>query len=221
MHVVYLHGFASSPSTAKGVDLGRRLTGAATSYAIPALDGGDFRAMTMDAICARAVAAIAAAGGPCLVVGSSLGGYVAALLAARGTAGIAALVLVAPAFRFAERWSEKLGTDGIAQWRRDGQRHFFHYASERDEPLGFAFHESCVAVPPLPGPIAVPIAIVHGRADDSVDWRVSREFADVTPSAELHLVQGDHRLTEERHMQLIAWCCRDLIARVGAGSRAD
>ena len=100
-HGVYLHGFASGPGTAKGVALGRRLAGCLASYTIPDLEGGDFRGLTMDGILDRAEAALAALpadGGRVLLIGSSLGGYTAAHLAATGRARRAtALLLIAPA----------------------------------------------------------------------------------------------------------------------------
>jgi uncharacterized protein len=217
-HALYLHGFASSPKTAKGVALGKRLAGAIRSYAIPDLEGGDFRGLTMDLIAARAeqaLRALPADGATALLIGSSLGGYTAAWLAAAGRAHrVAALLLIAPAFGFTDSWATRLGAEGIAAWRRDGRRSFFHHAAERELPLGAGFYESCVPLPALPGQAPVPVAIVHGRQDESVDHRQSIAYASAHERVELHLITGDHRLTEARHEDLIAWCALDLIARM-------
>ncbi|MBA2480778.1 MAG: alpha/beta fold hydrolase [Planctomycetes bacterium] len=215
---LYLHGFASSPKTAKGVALGRRLAPSLTSYAIPDLEAGDFRGMTMDLLAERAVRAVDALPGdgePVLVIGSSLGGYIAAWLAASGRIPrVGALLVIAPAFGFTDSWATRLGADGIAAWRRDGERTFFHHASERDMPLGSAFYDSCVPLPALPAQAPMPVVIVHGRQDDSVDHRQSVAYATARERVELHLVEGDHRLTEPRHEALIAWCAEDIIARL-------
>jgi surfactin synthase thioesterase subunit len=56
--------------------------------------------------------------------------------------------------------------------------------------------------------------IVHGKQDESVDHRRSVEFAQARAGVELHLVEGDHRLTLPRHDELIAWCAQDLIRRI-------
>lgn len=217
-HVLYLHGFGSGPKTAKGTALGKRLADVTRSYAIPDLEAGDFFSLTMDRICERAAAAVAALpddGAPVLVIGSSLGGYTAALLAAQGRIPRAdALLLIAPAFGFGERWAERLGTAGVAEWRRTGQRLFFHYASEREQPLGVGFLESAERLPGFPIAPEVPVVIVHGRRDDTVDWQQSRRYADQDANIEFHLIDGDHRLTDPRHEDLIAWCARDLITRI-------
>jgi pimeloyl-ACP methyl ester carboxylesterase len=219
MHGIYLHGFGSGPRTAKGTALGRRLADGLDSYRIPDLEAGDFFSLTMESILDRAAAAVAGApddGRPVLLIGSSLGGYAAALLAAQERIPrVAGMLLIAPAFGFSERWAERLGAAAVADWRRTGQRPFFHFASDREIPLGVGFLESCERLPGFPLPPEFPVVIVHGRRDDTVDWRMSRRYADQEGDIELHLVDGDHRLTDPRHEDLITWCAKDLIARVG------
>ena len=217
-HAIYLHGFASSPKTAKGVALGERLRNDVATYAVPALEGADFRSLTMDGIFARAEAALRALpddGAPALVIGSSLGGYTAAFLAATGRLPrAAAMLLIAPAFGFTDSWLARLGPAGIADWRTRGERPFFHHARERELPLGVGFLTSCEALPVLPGEPRLPTAIVQGRQDESVDHRRVVEYALARSGVELHLVDGDHRLTEPRHEDLLVWCAQDLIARL-------
>lgn len=219
-HGVYLHGFASSPRSAKGVSLGERLRPRLASWSIPPLEGepagpAAFRALTMHGIADRAQAAVDALpadGAPVLLIGSSLGGYVAAWLAAAGRVQRAtALLLIAPAFGFTDTWEQRLGAAGVAEWRERGERPFFHHSHERELPLGYAFLESCRPLAALPGEPGIPVAIVHGRQDESVDHRRSIDYATSRTGVELHLVEGDHRLTEARHEELIAWCAMDLM----------
>jgi pimeloyl-ACP methyl ester carboxylesterase len=218
-HGVYLHGFASGPGTAKGVALGRRLAGCLASYTIPDLEGGDFRGLTMDGILDRAEAALAALpadGGRVLLIGSSLGGYTAAHLAATGRARRAtALLLIAPAFGFTSRWAERLGAEGVARWHAAGAWPFYHHVREREELLGSGFLTSCERLPDFPADPGLPVAIVHGRQDETVDHRASVEYARRHPLAELHLVHGDHRLTDPRHEDLITWVAKDLMSHHG------
>lgn len=212
-HVRYLHGFGSGPHSEKGVDLGRRLGPACASYAIPDLEGGDFTGMTMEAQRDRAVASCPS-GGRVVLVGSSLGGYLAALIAAeRRVPNLAGLVLIAPAFGFTTRWAEILGADGVAAWRRDGSRPFFHHGQQREIPLAAGFLASCERLPAVPGAPGVPAAVIHGRGDETVDPAGSIAWTAANPGAELHLVQGDHRVNEPRHAALIEWAVRDLISR--------
>ncbi|MCK6490502.1 MAG: alpha/beta fold hydrolase [Planctomycetes bacterium] len=220
MHVVYLHGFASGARTEKGNRLRQRLAGRCASYTIPDLEGGDFAGLTFDRLADRAAAAVAALpddGRGALLVGSSLGGYLAALLAAQGRVPRArALVLIAPAFGFTTTMAARLGPHALAAWQRQGALPFWHHGEERELPLGWAFHQSCAALPELPGEPGIPAAVVHGRQDGTVDHRFSVRWAQERAGAELHLVEGDHRLTEPRHEALIAWCAEDLIARATA-----
>ncbi len=214
-HTLYLHGFASGPFTAKGRALGARLTGRVASYGIPDLEQGDFTGLTMDLIIARALAAIAALpddGRGVVLIGSSLGGYTAALIASRhALARLSGCLLIAPAFGFPTYWRERLGADDIAAWRRSGTRLFQHYGSDRELPLGLGFLESCERLPAVPGAPACRMVIVHGRQDQTVDHQVSLDFARDHALVELHLITGDHRLTEPRHEELIAWCAGDLL----------
>jgi uncharacterized protein len=219
MHAIYFHGFGSGPKTAKGIALGKRLSARLTSYQIPALEGGDFYSLTMERILDNAAASVASLPDddqPVLIIGSSLGGYTAALLAAQNRIPRAsALLLIAPAFGFSQRWAEKLGPAAVTEWERTGKRNFYHFASESEQPLGVNFLRSVQQLPGYPIAPEIPVVIVHGRRDETVDWRESRRYADQDANIELHLVDGDHRLTEPRHEALIGWCAEDLLARMG------
>lgn len=217
-HGIYLHGFASGPLTAKGNSLGARLGEACASWTIPDLEGSDFAALTMDAWLRRAEAAITTLpedGAPVLLVGSSLGGWGAATLASRGIPRLAAALLIAPAFGFTDRWTDRLGPEGVARWRRDGAFPFFHYGQQREIALGVDFLDSCTALAGWPGVPTCPCAIVHGRQDETIPWLASLEWTRRHPAVELHAVNGDHRLTEPRHELLIEQVARDLIAGMG------
>jgi alpha-beta hydrolase superfamily lysophospholipase len=218
-HVLYLHGFASGVRTAKGTALGVRLAPRVASYAIPDLEGPSFRTMTMGGIIDRAQAAIATLprdGRPLVLIGSSLGGYVAALIAQQPPRRLQAVLLIAPAFGFTGHWRDRLGESGIAAWRATGERAFYHHAREREEMLGIGFLDSCAELPELPAASPLPVAIVHGRQDATVPWQGSLAYAQQSDRCEAHLVKGDHRLGEARHEACIAWCALDLIERSGA-----
>ncbi|MCS6970523.1 MAG: YqiA/YcfP family alpha/beta fold hydrolase [Planctomycetota bacterium] len=211
VHVRYLHGFASGPNSGKGQQLGQALAGSVASYAVVDLEGGDFTHLTLEAMRARAIAACPS-GAPLLLIGSSLGGWLAAELAARrALPNLAGLLLIAPAFGFTARWQERLGADGLAAWRREGYRLFFHHGAQRELPLAVAFLDSCAAADPCPGPPGRPCVIVHGREDETVPPRVALDYALAHPEVELHLVRGDHRLGQPQHIALLAHLARALI----------
>ena len=96
---------------------------------------------TVDAILAR---------GPAVLLGSSLGGYLATLAAARNPERVRALVLFAPAFGFAARWEARVGPVAMASWRADGVLPVFHYGRGREEPLSIAFLDDARSYPDEP-----------------------------------------------------------------------
>src|SRR5579883_2235579 len=81
MRVVYLHGFASSPASSKAQYFKRRFAEQGVACDILRLDGGDFRSLTITG--QLQVISQAVRGEAVTLVGSSLGGYLAALYAAR------------------------------------------------------------------------------------------------------------------------------------------
>ena len=222
VHVVYFHGFASSAGSAKAAMLHQAMGERAASFTVPELDGGDFPNLTMDRWLDRAADAVAMAADddrPVLVMGSSLGGYTAALLAAeRRIPRAGALLLIAPAFGFTDHWAGLLGADGIAQWRRDGSRPFYHYGAERELPLTSAFLESCEHLPAIPAAASCPTTIVHGRRDASVDWRHSLAYAAPAAHVDLHLVDDEHALDTPRSSALLIWCADELASRLVASA---
>jgi len=218
-HIVYLHGFGSSPHSAKAAFLRGYLGERIADLVVPQLDGGDFGHLTFDAIRERALAAIAAvpAGEPLVVVGSSLGGYTAAWLAGRGElARVGGMLLLAPAFGFPHCWRQLLGEEGVRAWREQGARPFFHHGAEREIPVWSRFLDSCEALPDLPPPVDHPIAIVHGTRDETVSWQWSRRYAERDPRIDLRLVDDEHRLDSEPAEQAISEAIDRVLELAGA-----
>src|SRR6516164_8365186 len=98
--IVYLHGFASGPSSSKARYFRQRLETEGFSVSIPDLSDGNFEGLTLSSQL-RVIGSAAGSGGMALI-GSSMGGYLAALYAARH-ADVERIVLLAPAFGFARR----------------------------------------------------------------------------------------------------------------------
>ncbi len=188
-HIVYLHGFASSPASKKaqyfrehfGPD---RLT-------IPNLVGEDFYGMTLT----RQLQVIARETGDSQVdlMGSSMGGYLAALFAAANPARVRRVVLLAPAFDFANRWAGALGERAVENWRAAGSMAVFHYGWRRQAKVGWQLFEDSLLYPAFPE-VAQPTLIFHGTGDAVVPVSLSVEFAARHPNAQLHQVDSDHEL---------------------------
>jgi pimeloyl-ACP methyl ester carboxylesterase len=132
--IVYLHGFASGPSSTKARRFRDALSAVGATVRIPDLAAGDFEQLTIS----RQLQVLEEAAGdnPVSLVGSSMGGYLAALFAARRPS-VERLVLLAPAFSSATRWPEKLGAAEMDRWRRTDALEVFHYAEGRNRVLRY------------------------------------------------------------------------------------
>lgn len=198
--VVYLHGFASGPSSSKAQFFRRRFVEHGVSVEIPRLDEGDFKALTITrqlAVIDRAVTDNQRDGQPTILMGSSLGGYLAALYAAQGASPhnhIERLVLLAPAFRFPARWRGRYSAD-LERWKRDGSLPFFHYAVQTELPLGYQFVEDAAQYPDEPE-FPQPALILHGTRDPVVPSEISGEYAARRPHVRLRLFDAGHELTD-------------------------
>ena len=189
-HVTYLHGFASSASSNKAQIFGRRLKAAGYSVAIPDLESGDFRGLTITR--QLEVASRAAGSGPVSLIGSSMGGYLAALLAARHAA-VERVVLLAPAFAFARRWPLRLGPEAIEKWRATGEMDMYHYGDASMRAIGYQLLEDGLRFEDFPD-VQQPCLVFHGIHDDVVPVSFSAEFAAMRPNVELHTLEAGHDL---------------------------
>jgi pimeloyl-ACP methyl ester carboxylesterase len=188
--IVYLHGFASSPQSKKAAIFRERLEAQGFDVAAPDLNGDSFRNLTLSGM--LRVVEEAAGTGPLSLVGSSLGGYLAALYAARHRE-VEKLVLLAPAFGFARRWMEELGEPTVEKWRNSGERMVMNYASGREEPIGWGLMEDSLHYEDEPAALQQTL-IFHGVQDDVVPIGVSRSYARTRTSATLREVESDHSL---------------------------
>ena len=199
MHVFYLHGFASSPDSSKAQFLSAKLARAGQKLHCPDFNQPDFSTLTISRMLQQLEKRIAAlTPGEVVLIGSSLGGFVAIEAARRQVSRahhpISRLVLLAPAIELEwERWSE-VGPGGIDRWRRHGEIEVFHYADDRPHRLKFSFYEDAIRYHPEAARLALPMLIFQGRRDESVDPRSVERFARAQPNATLHLVDDEHQL---------------------------
>ena len=188
---IYLHGFASSPGSRKARFFEERFRELGIGLQIPALDEGRFRDLTLSA--QLTMIGRIAQGEPVSLIGSSMGGYLAALYAARH-AEVEKLVLLAPAFSFASRWPETLGERTMAEWKRTNTLKVFHYSEGREVELGYRSVEDARQYEAYPE-VAQPVLIFQGRKDTVVPPEYAVKFADRHSNARLRLLDSDHELT--------------------------
>lgn len=126
--------------------------------------------------------------GPAVVIGSSLGGLVAAHAAAARPDLVVSLALLAPAFGLMPRIRQQLDADGVLH-STEGPS---FYVEPRVRDDAEALDERS-----LPRRVQTPTLIVHGTADDVIPQQLSEWFfGEMTcKHKQLWIVEGgDHRL---------------------------
>jgi pimeloyl-ACP methyl ester carboxylesterase len=188
--IVYLHGFASGPSSRKARFFEGRFAELGMRLEIPDLAQGDFARLTIGG--QLGVIERVCGGEPVSLIGSSMGGYLAALYAARHRE-VEQLVLLAPAFSFLTRWPETLGEPAMEEWKRTGVLKVFHYSEGRTMELGYQLIEDASRYEPYPA-VRQPALIFHGNKDTVVPASHSIQFAGEHPQVQLRLFDSDHEL---------------------------
>jgi pimeloyl-ACP methyl ester carboxylesterase len=162
---------------------------------------GDFRHGTITRWREDALAAVdELTEGPLVLVGSSMGGWLACLAGVARPERLHALVLVAPAPDFTEKlMAPSLPPEAHAAIREAG---VWLQPSDYGEPnpITRELLEDGARWSILPGPvpIEVPVRILQGGEDPDVPWRHALELAQALKSRDLVFTlvkDGDHRLS--------------------------
>ncbi len=191
--IAYLHGFASGPSSRKATHVRQGFAARGVAVAVPDLTPGEdgFERSTPLTMLEVARATLGDAPGPHALIGSSLGGYLSALLASRDPR-VQRLVLLAPAFKLFERWRGRLGQAQLDAWRAEGLL-THHHATDSERRIGWPFFEAAGTLPALPV-VSVPTLVIAGARDETVPLADVEAWVAVTPSARLVTVDDGHEL---------------------------
>ncbi|HET9753559.1 MAG TPA: YqiA/YcfP family alpha/beta fold hydrolase [Myxococcales bacterium] len=173
MRFVWLHGFASGPTSSKGQFVRARLRERGDDLLLPDLNEPSFFDLTVTRMLGQ-LDALLSDGGPVALFGSSLGGFTAATWAAAHPGRVRALVLLAPAFDLGPRWERRMGADA-ARWRAAGRFAFDHYARGGKHDLSIGFLDDARGYESFPLP-RCPTLVIQGALDDVVDPSLAREF---------------------------------------------
>ena len=153
--------------------------------------------------------------GPVVLVGSSMGGWIACLVSMARPDRVAGLVLVAPAADFTEALMRPgIPPDGLAALAADGV--WLRPSAYGDPyPITRALLDDGARWSILPGPvpIEVPVCILQGGADPDVPWRHALELAQALNSGDVVFTlirDGDHRLSRPRDIERLLAAVADL-----------
>ncbi|HEY1949506.1 MAG TPA: YqiA/YcfP family alpha/beta fold hydrolase [Bryobacteraceae bacterium] len=190
--VLYLHGFASSPVSRKAQFFFAKLRQLGFQVEVPDLEEGDFEHLTLSK--QLAVVARTARSEPVTLIGSSMGGYLAALYAAAHPE-VERLILMAPAFGFYQLWVDELGPERLRAWEETNALAVFHYGEGRAMPVAFEMLRDSRQFPAFPN-FSQPGLVLHGVADSVVPVQKSIEFAATHRNVRLIQFPSNHELTD-------------------------
>jgi predicted esterase YcpF (UPF0227 family) len=198
--IIYLHGLNSAGTSGKAALLRERLAPIEVlSPTYPAQSA------------ARAVATLTAQLGaaleqaepttPCLLVGSSMGGFYGAWLARR--LGLQHLVLINPVLR---PWELLRQVEGW-QYNEAQDERYYLSAEMVDETRAFARE---------PADIGVPVTLLHDMGDELLDYRRAVEFYGAV--ADIRLFEGGSHAFE--HMDEAVAIIRGIYRSLGGAARS-
>jgi pimeloyl-ACP methyl ester carboxylesterase len=144
--------------------------------------------------------------GPLVLVGSSMGGWLACLAALARPERIAGMALIAPAADFTDKLMEPgLSDEASADLKRTGR---WTRPSEYDGG-GYAITQCLLdegrvwSILPGPVQIACPVRILQGGQDPDVPWRHALALSEALTSRDVTFTlikDGDHRLSRPQDL---------------------
>ena len=159
--------------------------------------------------------------GPLILVGSSMGGWIALLTALARTERVAAVVGIAAAPDFTQRlmW-EAMAPAEREVLRRDG---VMHVPSQYGEPTPITWKliEDGANHLLLGKPIAIgcPVRLLHAQADPDVPWELALRIAEDVATTDVRVIlvkDGDHRLSRPDDLDLLRQTLGALLRQDGA-----
>lgn len=224
--VVFLPGYASNMNGTKALHLERLCLEQGRAFLRLDYQGhgessGAFADGTLGAWADDALAVIdAVTPGPLLLVGSSMGGWIALLAALRLRERVAGLVGIAAAPDFGDEIWNDLAEPARATLRRDGLLSVPSDYGPEPGVVTLAFIEESRRHNLLGADIAIscPVRLLHGMADPDVPFHRSLAIAERVVSADVRvtlLKGGGHRLSEPSELALIGDTVMQLAREIG------
>jgi uncharacterized protein len=206
---IYLHGFASGPKSTKARDIQARCDRVKIDLQVPDLNQGDFSHLTISRQVAQVIDLLPTNGSTVTLIGASLGGLTAAIVA-QDYPQVNRLILLAPAFGFTTHWLPTLGAEKLKSWANNRYLPIYHHAQQGSLPLHYNFVIDADRYSIFTSDRILPTLIIHGIHDDVIPISASRDFAAKHPWVNLVELDSDHALIDasERIWQEICQFCQ-------------
>jgi pimeloyl-ACP methyl ester carboxylesterase len=195
VRILYLHGFASSARSSKAAFFKQKLHELGVELETPDLNEPDFSTLTIARMVQQVLALLDGRSEPAVLIGSSLGAFVAVQVALARPAQVKGLILFAPALDFTGNRMKNLGSQGLDEWKRTQRLEVFHYGYGRMMPVHYELYADARRYDCVNAVLNMPIQVFQGRRDDAVDPVAVEQWSRARPNIELHLLDDDHQLT--------------------------
>jgi uncharacterized protein len=195
MRVFYLHGFASSTRSSKAAFFSSKFAASGVTLETPDLNEPDFSTLTISRMVAQVERAIdRRESDPVVLIGSSLGAFVAVHVAVQRPSAIDRLVLLAPALDFGGNRMRTLGDRGLEEWKKTDRLDVFHYGFGRVMPVHYELYSDARRYDAMNARVDVPVQVFQGTRDTAVDPATVEQWSSARANVELHLLDDDHQL---------------------------
>ena len=196
MRAFYLHGFASSAKSSKAAFFASRFASHGVDLQIPDFNQPDFGTLTVSRMIGQVCERIAERRDDRVVlIGSSLGGFVAVNTALRCPDRVDRMILLAPALDFGGNRMRTLGDRGLEEWQRTNRLDVFHHGFGRIMPVHYELYADARRFDAMNARLEIPVQVFQGRRDDAVDPDTVERWAKARPGlVELHMLDDDHQL---------------------------
>lgn len=98
----------------------------------------------------------------------------------------------APVDDFEQRYDER----SLEQWKKEGVLYIKNSRTDQDMPLYYQLAEDVfnnpnrLRIPEILKNVKQPLQIIHGSADESLDFRKSKEMKKINPDIDLHIIDN-------------------------------
>jgi pimeloyl-ACP methyl ester carboxylesterase len=153
-----------------------------------------------------------------ILVGSSMGAWIALHVALRHPGKVTGIVGVASGIDFTESLYNSASGKQKTDWKTTGFAHFPSQYEAEPFPISCNFirdaQETWLLLDKSSIPITCPVRLLHGQNDNDVSWQVSMKLNNLLESNNVVLIlikDGDHRLSRPQDLERMVACLDELL----------